>query len=333
VKAVVIFIAALVAGLPGLGWADITTRLVLRGEVVVHGDQLRLMDLSATTLDPDLGHIVLCAAPAPGHTRTFDHADLLREMLRAGVRPIPTLAGAEQVEVKRPGQSLERDHFAARVQSALRDVPLPMDAVDQRFELHAVPDLRIGAGSWSVRLDSDPPRVGRGNVTVEVVSEHGDRRRCFVSLTRELQVPSLRSVRAVDAGTPIASSAVHADTLWTKDQLVLDSRVPLAEDDGRWTLRRQIAGGHPILMRDVRPTPVVRRGELVNWIVIRGGIEVRVSARSRGDGAPGEWILVESPFDHRLRRVFVVGPNHVTDHPPAPVAALASAENERGDRP
>ena len=332
-KFVVILFAVLVAGLPGRGWADVATRLVLRSEVVVHGEQLRLMDLSSSTLDPDLGQIVLCAAPAPGHTRTFDRSDLLREMVRAGVRPIPTLAGAQQVQVKRPGQTLDADQFAVRVQRALLEVPLPSDAIDQRFELHAVPDLRIGAGNWSVRLDGDPPRVGRGNVTVEVISEHGDRRRCFVSLTRELQVPSLRSVRAIDAGTSIASAGVHADTLWTKDRLVLDARVPLTEDDGRWTLRRRIAGGHPLLLRDVRPTPVVRRGELVNWIVIRGGIEVRVSARSRGDGAPGEWILVESPFDRRLRRVFVVGPNHVTDHPPAPDAALASAESERGDRP
>lgn len=332
-KVFLLVFALLAIGCPDRVRADATERLVLRSEVVVHGDQLRIMDLSATAVEATLGRTVLCAAPAPGHSRSFDRADLLREMVRAGVRPIPTLAGAERVEVKRPGQELAPDQFAAKVQHALGAVALPGDALAQRFVLHAVPALRIGNGSWSVRLDSDPPRVGRGNVTVEVVSEHGDRRRGFVSLTREVLVPAVLSTREVSAGTAIVPSEVRTDSLWTDEQLVLDGRLPLDERDGRWSLRRSVAGGHPLLLRDVRATPVVRRGELVEWIVRRGDIEVRVSARSRGDGAPGDWILVESPFDHRLRRVVVVGPHRVADHPPARDTALVSAEPQRGDQP
>lgn len=332
-KVFLLVLVLLAIGLPDRARADATERLVLRGEVVVFGEQLRIKDLSATPLETSLGRTVLCAAPAPGHSRTFDRAGLLREMVRAGVRPIPALAGADRVEVTRPGQELEPDRLAAKVQDALGALALPGDARDQRFVLHAVPAFRIGEGRWNVRLDGDPPRVGRGNVTVEVISEHGDRRRGFVSLTREVLVPSLVSAREVQAGTAILAGEVQEDSLWTDDQLVLDGRVPLGERDGRWTLRRSIAGGHPLLLRDVRATPVVRRGELVEWIVRRGDIEVRVNARSRGDGAPGDWILVESPFDHRLRRVIVVGPHRVADHPPARDAALVSAEPQRGDQP
>lgn len=332
-RSVVLCLALIVGGSPAITRADSTAQLVLRGEVVVHGDVLRVMDLSAGPMESELGRTVLCSAPAPGHTRSFDRASLLREMVRAGVRPIPTLSGAQRVEVERPGQELAPDGLAARVQRALATLPVPADALDQRFVLHAVPALRIGQGSWSVRLQSDPPRVGRGNVTIEVVTEHGDRRRAFVSLTRELLVPTLRSARGVTAGSIVTASEVVRDSTWTDELLVLDGRVPLEESDGRWTLRRSVDGGHAVLQRDVRPTPLVRRGELVDWIVRRGDIEVRVSARSRGDGALGEWILVESPFDHRLRRVCVVGAHRVADHPPAPEAELASTVAPGGGQP
>ena len=330
-RRVSVFLLLVAVALPAL--AEGAVRLDLAERVVVHGDRLTLADLAAAPVEADWGRTVLCAAPAPGHSRTFDRADLWREMLRAGVRPMPELAGAQQVEVVRPGQSLAPDRLAEAARSLLGQVDLPTGALDQRLEIDRAPALRVGGGRWHLELDGDVPRIGRGSVPVEVVTEHGDRRRVYVTVRRQLRLPVLRTTRGAEGGREIDFAVARIDTVWTDDRAVLDQRIPTGENDGRWTLRRRCRGGEVLLARDVRATPVVRRGERVEWIVERAGLLVSVTARSRGDGAVGEWVLVESPFDHRLRRVCVTGPGRVADHPPRDTERASANPSPSGGRP
>lgn len=307
-------------------------RLVDRA--VVHGAQVRWMDLAAGPIDADLGRRVVCASPAPGHERTWTKKELLRELVRRGASPVPRLLGSDTVRVVRPGAELAPDRFAARVRALLESQPPPPGALDHEIEILRVPSLRVPQAGASVRLEDGGPRVGRGAVAVRVDdgSTHG--RRAYVTVNRSVRVVVVRSGRALAADSALRGANAVADTIWTDDERILDRRVTPEETDGRWSVIRSIAGGHVLRHGDVRATPVVHRGENVHWIVERSGLRVQVRARARNDGAVGEWITVESPFDNRLRRVVVIGPGRVADHlPDPPVESSAGgsvASNEEG---
>lgn len=320
---VVILATLLLGAAVRVAGADAPVRLTLLPRVDVHADIVRIGDLAAIPLPAELAGTVLCAAPAPGHARNFDRASLVREMLRAGVRPLPVVDGAQRIEIRRPGRTLGTHALDDGVRAALAGLAVPTGALDHRFTLHGVEEMRIADGPWRVRVDGAPPRVGRGSVAIELSTADGSQRRFFVAVTREVRVAVLRSRAAIEANEAVRAATVVPDTLWTDQRTVLDGALPTDAVDGSLTLRRSVPGGHVLLARDVRPTPVVRRGELVDWTVTRGSLQVRVTARSRGDGAIGDWILVESPFDRRLRRVCVIGPHRVADHPPRADDVLA----------
>ncbi|HKK70093.1 MAG TPA: flagella basal body P-ring formation protein FlgA [Candidatus Krumholzibacteria bacterium] len=301
-----------------------TVRLV--DEAVVHGAQVRWADLVSGPMDSDLGRRVVCASPAPGHDRTWTRQELLRELVRRGAQPIPRLVGSDTVRIVRPGATLAPDRFSARVRTLLESQSPPVGALDHEYEILRVPSLRVPRADASVQLEDTGPRVGRGAVAVRVDdgSTHG--RRAYVTVDRSVRVVVLRSGRALAADSPLGVGNAVADTIWTDDDRVFDRRIRPDEADGRWAVIRSIAGGQVLRRGDVRATPVVHRGENVHWVVERSGLRVQVRARARNDGAVGEWITVESPFDNRLRRVVVVGPGRVADHLPDPPVDAATGE-------
>ena len=309
-RILVVVVLVLVLAAP-VAAQDVAPTVRLRAEVVVHGAQVRWMDLADGPIDSELARQVVVPAPAPGHDRTWSQDQLMREIVRNGAPVVPRLAGSGSVRIVRPGRRIEPDALADRIRRLIEDRSPPGEALDQRIEILRLPTVHAAAASVDVRLEDEGPRVGRGAVAVRV-----DGRRLYAMVRRSVRVPVLRARQALDAHRGIDLAAARVDTVWTDDARVLDRTLPVTAADGSWTLLRSVPGDHVITVDDVRATPVVRRGELVHWIVEGDGLRVQVRARARNDGAVGEWISVESPFDNRLRRVVVTGPGRVADHPP-----------------
>ncbi len=303
--------------------------MVLPAEVVVRGPVVRLADLGAPESE-SWAHVVVMAAPAPGHEIRLDRRQILRECVRAGVRPVPHLKGADEVRLLRSGVTASGADLVGRIVASLTRTPLPAGALDQRFEIERAPDLKLSSPLQELRVEGGVPRVGAGSVAVRLQSEDGRRRRLFVKLRRFLRVDALETVQPIEAGHGLDPSLVRADTLWTDDRIFFDRRLRASTDVTSWTAVRALPGGHFLQDRDLRPTPVVHRGESVNWIVERAGLSVTLRARARGSGVTGDWILVQSPLDGHLHRVCIIGPGTVADHLP-PKSAQAATASARPD--
>ena len=311
-------ILALLVGAPSAGADDTVPVVSLRDRVVVAADDVRWIDLASGPLPSDFGRRVVLSAPAPGRERTWTRAQILREAVRAGHSVVPRLAGHEEITIRRRGGAIPPDRLASRVRAILDEQPLPAGTLDDAFEILRLPTLRTGGGGVTLALDGPVPRVGRGAVPLRATTADGSTRRLYAMVSRSVRLPILRTNRAVDARTPVTFAHAVVDTVWTDDGALFDRHLPTDGLDGRHTLVRSVRGGHVLRDGDVRPSPVVRRGETVHWIVERDGLRVAVRARARNDGAVGEWISVLSPFDQRQRRVVVVAPGVVANHPPEP---------------
>lgn len=287
----------------------------LEAEIVVSEAEVRWIDLARGPLDAAFGHTIVFSSPAPGRERTWSRQQILRECVRRGLPVVPTFAGSEQVRVRRRGGSVAPDAIARRLHALLQTEELPPGGLAQSFEILRVPTMNAVGGLAGVEIDGEVPHVGRGSVAIELRAADGSTRRAYAMIERSVLMPVVRTRRALDAGTVITLGQARIDSVWVDDVALFDRRVDPAGIDGRHSLLRRTRGESILRVNDVRPTPVVRRGELVQWVVERDGLRIEVRARARQDGAVGDWISVLGPFDRHQRRVVVVAPGRVANHP------------------
>lgn len=333
----VLLLAALLAALtPGASAAADAPRLVLPTEVEVRGARVRLADLSTEPLDPALGAQELCAAPAPGHALRLSQAAVRRRLVQTGVRPVPHVAGARAIVIRRSGTEISSQWLRRELVRRLARAPLPDRALAQEWTVSRVPELRGTDATPELLLDDLGPLVGRGSLRFTTVDSDGQRRRHFASVRRRLRTTALRLQGPAERGTDLAVAPVRVDTLWVDDPGDWDRLHRPQDGRAGWSLRRTRAAGAWLDRHDLEPTPLVFRGQRVEWQVREGELAVTLAVESRGEGALGDWILVQSPFDDRLKRVCVIGPARVSQHPPSTLSDGASSPTtpaDRGDHP
>ena len=295
----------------------------LESDIVVTDADVRWIDLARGPLDAAFGHTIVFKAPAPGRERSWSRQQILREAVRRGLPVVPSLAGSERVRVRRRGGAVAPDAIARRLHALLQTESLPPGGIAQSFEVLRVPTMNTVGGLADVEIDGEIPHVGRGSVAVRLRASDGSTRRAYAMVERSVLMPVVRTRRALDAGTVITLAKARIDSVWVDDVALFDRRIDPAGIDGRHSLLRRTRGGSVLRSNDVRPTPVVRRGELVQWVVERDGLRIEVRARARQDGAIGDWISVLGPFDRHQRRVVVIAPGRVANH--------ARLEDQRGD--
>lgn len=317
-----IFVVVIAALLPSTrSLATESPTLTLSPEVVVQGDQVRLRDLTQRPLDDGFGSQVVFAAPRAGYVQRLDRADLLRRFVQAGIRPMPHLDGASEIVIRRMGGRVSDDWLRGEIERLLKRAPLPDRALQQEWVVTRVPTLRGTDRRPEIRLHDLGPLVGRGSLRFTTSDAEGNERQHFASVQRRLRTVSLRLVAPAERGLDLGAAPVTADTLWV-DRSADWERLHRPEDGrGGWSLRRSLAAGTRLQRDDLRPTAIVHRGQRVEWRVREGELAIRLSVEARSDGALGDWILVRSPLDDRLKRVCVVGPGQVSQNPSSSHAA------------
>jgi flagella basal body P-ring formation protein FlgA len=92
---------------------------------------------------------------------------------------------------------------------------------------------------------------------------------------------------------------------------------------------RNVGAGQMLEEQMVRAPLVVRRGEVVDVVARSAGIKVRVKGRSRGDGAMGDLVTVESVTDRKAFLARVCGAQEVEVFAQATVAETAAVSGRR----
>lgn len=216
---------------------------------------------------------------------------------------------------------------------ALQSAPLPSGAVAQRFELRRLPSL---SATGSPRMLGELVEVGGGSVATQLppATPGGAAQRFHLSYRRDLLVVGQRLGAGFGPGDVVPASALRPDSLWVQRPADLEQLCRPGDGCAGGTSRRRLAAGDFLRHGDLRPTPVVTRGERVSWRVGRGAVRVEVVVEARGEGAVGDQIWIRGPFDGRLRRARVLGPGVVGDEQAwreraGDPAALAATEASR----
>jgi flagella basal body P-ring formation protein FlgA len=89
--------------------------------------------------------------------------------------------------------------------------------------------------------------------------------------------------------------------------------------------KKSLRAGEVITAKDVRGVPLIRQGDIVTVYSRSGGIEVRMEAKSRGDGTLGDSVKLISLDGRRELNAKVSGFHEATVIPTAPPAAAPPA--------
>lgn len=176
----------------------------------------------------------------------------------------------------------------ARVRSELpATAEVSADALDERLRLPAC-----------TTLAADPPNGRGASVNVAL--------RCTAPTNWTVYVPvrvrDLRPVYVLSAATrrgdAVTPSVLRVET---RDVAQLPfgyvaGGSPLAELE----FRRGLAPGAALAPTDVGPGRCVRRGEMVQLVSRRGGLEVRADGKALADAARGERVRVENSHSKRI---------------------------------
>ncbi len=287
----------------------------LRASVRTSSARVRLADVSVHPLPAAWAKLVVADAPAPGRANEVSRAYLRRRLSAVAPGRMPNFAGAWSVKIARTGRAVPDAELRARIESVLADQPIPEGAHDQRFKTLSVPSLNVGTGQYVLRVVGPLPRIGQGSVRMEIIDQGGRPRPFHAGVRRSLLIDTFELVRAVDPNVDLTEVHVRKARNWIERAGDWADHERFGATFGGWTTRRALEAGRRLRSQDLRPTPLVRRGELVEWIVRRGDLRVSMEAISRGEGGRGDWIYVRGPFGPRSHRVRVLDRGRVTDDP------------------
>lgn len=250
----------------------------------------------------DLPHVRVAAAPVFGAAAT-----LSREQVAAALRDaLPGLTaveweGPESVQVSRRSRSLEEHELRWLLTAAAQE---HLDESRGEVELRlarAWTPLVVPDEPLSVRL-LDLPRGGlRANLLLRFDLLAGEERiggwQLSVQASLWMDLPVARS--ALQRGQRLIEADVaveRMDALSLRDPLPLDA---LANE--HLELAQYVRPGQPLLARAVRLRPLIRRGGMVEGLIVDGLMVISLKVEALEDAVPGQMLRVRNP---RTRREF-----------------------------
>jgi len=314
-------------------------------EAVVQADRVKLADLASVTglarseaeamLQVEVG-----LAAKPGQARRISIDEIRKALTAGGVNLAAVcLVGAAECRVYRAKAAEERPD--SRRQAEKRTAPVEpsrntLASAVRRFlqqrlaHLGGKVEVRFGAAGKAalgicgkdvtfrvrprgnallglVAMDADVLEGGRLVKTVPIVAE--------VALLRRVAVAR----RAINRGAVIRNEDVRLEERRFR-RLERIGLTDVAAAVGQQA-KRYIARGEMIDARDIRPLPLVKRGDYVTVWLKRGGLVIRGSAKALQSGTYAQRIEVRAEPGGQVYTAVVTGPKTVQADLPAQEAA------------
>lgn len=299
-------------------------RIVLRGDVVAHGDVLTLGDLVDGLSGPESSS-PLFRAPALGEAGTIQARRIVEAATGLGLSRIET-DGRAQITVTRAARRVGTPEIEAAVKRGLEaqnqvDTRALSILFDGTPALVVAPDVKAPVAVEELVFDRRSRRI---SALVSISPRPGERKaaaRVTGALVELMEVAVLN--RPVNRGEIVQASDL------TLDRKVRDTLPPDVQGDasslaGR-VARRALAPGAIIRQGDLAKPEVVARGDVVTIVYEIPGLVLTLRGRANEAGAQGDMIAVSNPQSKKILQAQVVAPGKVSVSAalPGPVASAA----------
>jgi flagella basal body P-ring formation protein FlgA len=304
-------LALLTAGVPGASQAESTWTVDLPAAVTLPARPVTLADLVGAPVPSLAGQTVLAAAGRPGEQRLITRRLVLRRLVETQLAEGVRFTGATSCRVTFAGRQVTTTAVAERVAELLAAwLPAGSDEAPPSWCEVTLPEAALTvATDWSVELIRPRPlQPGRNLLGVMLVDgQRSTRLNATVICHSFGQVP--RALREIAAGTALTPD--HFQWEWTDLAQVPHGVVCGQEAVNGQSARRKVAADALLRQADLRETPLVRRGQMIDLRLCRLGVTVVVRATARQDGCRGKIITVRNELNGELLTGRVAGPGLV----------------------
>ena len=288
----------------------------IKGSAVCRGRRILLRDIAGLKaadpalekrlLDVDLGR-----PPAEGWLKVVDRKTVLEAIRGAGIDPASVrLAGPEETEIRSKGVLVTAEQIEEAAELVLR-------ATAARLEKEEV--------EWSILRHARACRVqaGRRGVDLAAVLRHGRLERDQAVLDVSVRVDGetvktlpvafrLRRFRRVlvtlaplRRGEPLDKGKVALRKM-DVSRFFGTPLEDLSQVKGK-VAARLLSGGAVLRPMDIKDPELVRKGDLVTMVAVRGNLRVTAKGIARTGGSMGEIVMVMNPSSRRIVQGKVVG--------------------------
>jgi len=299
---VMVILALGISAAPVAAW-----QVALIDSVTVPAGPVRLHQVVAVPVPAAVADLVVMPGGQPGQRRLLDRRLVLRRLVQADLASGVTLGGAETCAIRFQGGRIDAGSIAERIAALLIPVTPPAEAGAPASWVDIdLPEVVFATdGEWHAGLVQNRQlRAGRNLVPIE--------------LTSSGRVQRLTATVTLHAYGEIAEARANIarDVELGPDQFVWHWCDLAADGAGRVVGRGalvgrsasgKIAAGKPLRQGDLKETPLIRAGEVVQLAMRRGVVAVRVNATARQSGRLGQIITVRNELNDRLITARVVG--------------------------
>lgn len=173
---------------------------------------------------------------------------------------------------------------------------------DIRVEWHGsakAPAALADHDDW-VLAEPRPRRLaGSLILTLERTDISGSTQRVVVSGTARVFGPGCTPTRLIAAGEPVTTAELRVvETEWTN---LSGELVDLNALGSGYRAAHALVPGRPLIARDLKPIPLIKRGQNVKLSFEHGAVRVLLQGRALQDGAAGDVIAVAVQFERSRR--------------------------------
>ena len=285
--------------------------LVLPDSATVRGPQVRLGDVVQSSVPAAAKDLLIQNARRPGTVESVSRRMILRQLVSQGLAAGVRFGGAEICRIHVSGQEVPATELTAEISAVVQNlVPAKSPgAPDSWFDMD-IPNLPVHLQERPLVTIKDGRLLTPGRNQIRAVLEAGG---------RVQEVPVTVTLHAFGE-VATARKAINRDVSLTEELFNWEWR-DLAVEGGDPALNREavldfsstrsLSAGDRLRSDDMKPTPVVRVGDAVDLMIIRGPVTAAVRAIARQAGSLGQTIPVRSELTGRLVNARVTGPGLV----------------------
>ena len=256
------------------------------------------------------GRIELGRSPAPGLGQLLPKAFLRSKIRDGGVGPGVKLHLPARLEVTRETRTIAASDLERQVRRAIRDAVADAAADVARLVVPRLSDVSVPVGT-TVRVEFAPDEDFRGAVTATLHFEaHGEAVRTRQVSARLDAFARAWGVRDTARQGHVLTAADLVPLRLAETKVPRDAIREVGDVEGA-RVRRPIKPGEPIRMAYVQVPPMVRRGDRVRMIAVRGAIRITAAGEALGAAARGQSVRVRNLDSKRVVSGRVTAPNTI----------------------